>query len=118
VSEYIRCSFDRCVKTSDRTYLFQRFAGDGKGMLHAKSGNARIASAPQRFELEKARPDDVALFLHTSGTTSRPKGVYAVMSSVSVVKLCARPLLKMMYCKWLCSLSSGLYSALHALGAC
>lgn len=26
-------------------------------------------------ELEPPRPDDVALFLHTSGTTSRPKGV-------------------------------------------
>lgn len=44
-------------------------------MLRAKSGKAHIAAAPQQSELDRARPDDVALFLHTSGTTSRPKGI-------------------------------------------
>lgn len=44
------------------------------GTLRAKSGNARIAT-PSGGNLEAAQPDDLALFLHTSGTTSKPKGV-------------------------------------------
>lgn len=35
--------------------------------LGGEGGGEQLADAP--------RPDDVALFLHTSGTTSRPKGV-------------------------------------------
>lgn len=42
----------------------QRVVLAGDGLAKAKSD-----------KLEPPRPDDVALFLHTSGTTSRPKGV-------------------------------------------
>jgi acyl-CoA synthetase (AMP-forming)/AMP-acid ligase II len=40
-------------------------------------GAVRLAGIPNagRKELEAPRPDDTVLFLHTSGTTSRPKGV-------------------------------------------
>lgn len=61
----------------DKSQLCLPIAGSGAGALRAKSGNAHIAAAPQQSELDRARPDDVALFLHTSGTTSRPKGMYA-----------------------------------------
>jgi len=39
--------------------------------LKAKSGGFQIGAV--QGKLEKPRTDDVALFLHTSGTTSRPK---------------------------------------------
>ena len=41
------------------------------------SGMVELAELPQvsRATADAPRPDDVALFLHTSGTTSRPKGV-------------------------------------------
>ena len=42
------------------------------GVLRAKSKTAWISSVPDKL-LDPARPDDVALFLHTSGTTSKPK---------------------------------------------
>jgi acyl-coenzyme A synthetase/AMP-(fatty) acid ligase len=61
----------------NRSRLCSLIADSGKGELRAKSGNAHIAAEPQQSELDRARPDDVALFLHTSGTTSRPKGMYA-----------------------------------------
>lgn len=51
-------------------------AGFGDGQLRGKSVGASIADPPARPTLEDPpRPDDTALFLHTSGTTSRPKGV-------------------------------------------
>jgi acyl-CoA synthetase (AMP-forming)/AMP-acid ligase II len=39
--------------------------------------DGRVSATDRSFagEVELPRPDDVALFLHTSGTTSRPKGV-------------------------------------------
>jgi len=44
---------------------------DGHGQVRVEGiGLARAAA-----DLEAPRPDDIALFLHTSGTTSRPKGV-------------------------------------------
>lgn len=47
-------------------------ARDSKGKVTLQGDKpAGIAAT----ELETPRPDDVALFLHTSGTTSRPKGV-------------------------------------------
>lgn len=41
--------------------------------LHGKSGDFKAASGKARVETPEK--EDVALFLHTSGTTSRPKGV-------------------------------------------
>ena len=41
--------------------------------LEAKSGGLQIRSGGGSIDTPQA--DDVALFLHTSGTTSRPKGV-------------------------------------------
>src|SRR5205085_4506699 len=42
---------------------------------HAQIRLEGIGAAPAGRNLEPPQPDDVALFLHTSGTTSRPKGV-------------------------------------------
>ncbi len=44
--------------------------------LSADAGG-RVRATDRSYDgaLEQPRPDDVALFLHTSGTTSRPKGV-------------------------------------------
>lgn len=58
-------------------------AGSGDGELRAKSRGVQIAEPPARPDLEPAQPDDVALFLHTSGTTSRPKGGCNVQALVS-----------------------------------
>ncbi|HZT81068.1 MAG TPA: acyl--CoA ligase [Gemmataceae bacterium] len=44
--------------------------GDGRVRLDGPGVRAGRGEAP-----EAPRPDDIALFLHTSGTTSRPKGV-------------------------------------------
>src|SRR5262245_41809645 len=44
---------------------------DGHGQVRVEG----IGLARATADLEPPRPDDVALFLHTSGTTSRPKGV-------------------------------------------
>ena len=44
---------------------------DGRGQVRLEG----LGAAPAGFTLDAPRPDDVALFLHTSGTTSRPKGV-------------------------------------------
>lgn len=41
--------------------------------ISSKSGHFRVGSG--RGKVETPEKDDVALFLHTSGTTSRPKGV-------------------------------------------
>ncbi len=46
-------------------------ARDGRGLVRLEG----IAPAALGTDLEAPRPDDTALFLHTSGTTSRPKGV-------------------------------------------
>ncbi len=44
--------------------------------LSANSGELHLGKAAAKADPAGApRPDDVALFLHTSGTTSRPKGV-------------------------------------------
>ena len=51
------------VWTADRDAA-GRIRLEGEGIAPAAAGSA-----------EPPRPDDVALFLHTSGTTSRPKGV-------------------------------------------
>jgi acyl-CoA synthetase (AMP-forming)/AMP-acid ligase II len=45
---------------------------DGKGRVQLEGEGLAAATAAIP---EAPRPDDVALFLHTSGTTSRPKGV-------------------------------------------
>jgi acyl-CoA synthetase (AMP-forming)/AMP-acid ligase II len=45
---------------------------DGEGRVHLEGEGLAAATAAIP---EAPRPDDVALFLHTSGTTSRPKGV-------------------------------------------
>ncbi len=45
---------------------------------HGQDGEVRLEGVPatvQPSDLEPPHPDDTALFLHTSGTTSRPKGV-------------------------------------------
>jgi acyl-CoA synthetase (AMP-forming)/AMP-acid ligase II len=47
-----------------------RRAPDGRVALEGEGWTAAASGTP-----ETPRPDDVALFLHTSGTTSRPKGV-------------------------------------------
>jgi acyl-CoA synthetase (AMP-forming)/AMP-acid ligase II len=44
---------------------------DGHGQVRVEG----IGLVPTGRNLEPPQPDDVALFLHTSGTTSRPKGV-------------------------------------------
>ncbi|MBI1916659.1 MAG: AMP-binding protein [Planctomycetes bacterium] len=44
---------------------------DGRGQVRVEG----VGLAPTGLDVEPPRPDDVALFLHTSGTTSRPKGV-------------------------------------------
>jgi acyl-CoA synthetase (AMP-forming)/AMP-acid ligase II len=44
---------------------------DAHGRVHLEGENLLSGSR----DLEAPQPDDVALFLHTSGTTSRPKGV-------------------------------------------
>lgn len=72
--------------------------GSGDGVLRAKSGNAHIAAVPRQSELDRARPDDVALFLHTSGTTSRPKGIGYAHTSVHYVPFCISGC-------WLCPLA-------------
>ena len=46
---------------------------DGKGQVRLEG--IGVAAGFQPADLEAPRPDDTALFLHTSGTTSRPKGV-------------------------------------------
>jgi len=46
-------------------------ARDAKGRVQLEGKEA----APHAGTADPPRPDDVALFLHTSGTTSRPKGV-------------------------------------------
>jgi len=47
---------------------------------------------PSRGAVETPRPDDIALLLHTSGTTSRPKGVplthHNLMTSVRAIRSC------------------------------
>ena len=51
---------------------------NGKVLLRTAAGAPRSASASHRDRLHLAdppRPEDVALLLHTSGTTSRPKAV-------------------------------------------
>lgn len=45
---------------------------DGQGRVELE-GSRPTVSTPR--DVEPPRPEDVALFLHTSGTTSRPKGV-------------------------------------------
>jgi acyl-CoA synthetase (AMP-forming)/AMP-acid ligase II len=45
-------------------------SGGGVRLERVSSGRGAASTAPG-----EPRPDDVALFLHTSGTTSRPKGV-------------------------------------------
>jgi long-subunit acyl-CoA synthetase (AMP-forming) len=79
----------------DKSQLCLPIAGSGAGALRAKSGDAHIAAAPRQSELDRARPDDVALFLHTSGTTSRPKGIGYVHifahARVYHVPFCVRP---------------------------
>ncbi|MFN4261163.1 MAG: acyl--CoA ligase [Gemmataceae bacterium] len=45
---------------------------DGQYQVHLEGGGSRSGTGGN---VEPPRPDDVALFLHTSGTTSRPKGV-------------------------------------------
>lgn len=41
--------------------------------MHHKAGDFKVSNSKSR--VEKPSKEDVALFLHTSGTTSRPKGV-------------------------------------------
>jgi acyl-CoA synthetase (AMP-forming)/AMP-acid ligase II len=49
-----------------------------------------VGKRPSRGTVETPRPDDVALLLHTSGTTSRPKGVPLthrnLMSSIQTIQ--------------------------------
>src|SRR4051812_7734254 len=54
----------------DATPLVEVFAADG-GLALLAGGHAVEREAP----FEQAQPDDTALLLHTSGTTSRPKQV-------------------------------------------
>ena len=51
-------------------FLISRVNSDGKVALSHKDNNLSKSIDP-----ENPSPDDIALFLHTSGTTSRPKGV-------------------------------------------
>lgn len=45
------------------------------GTLRVTKAGADVHAKENVFEKDQPRGDDVALFLHTSGTTSRPKGV-------------------------------------------
>ena len=47
--------------------------GSGEVELRAKSREAHIAQPQAQQHLDAAQPDDVGLFLHTSGTTGKPK---------------------------------------------
>lgn len=55
--------------------------GDGAGpalSVEPRSEGYRVAAAGENAGeglADPPQPDDIALFLHTSGTTSRPKGV-------------------------------------------
>ena len=51
-------------------FLISRVNSDGKVALSHEDNNLSKSIDP-----ENPSPDDIALFLHTSGTTSRPKGV-------------------------------------------
>lgn len=48
---------------------------DGEKVELAPLGAGQAPAVPSVLQLPKAVPEDVALFLHTSGTTSKPKGV-------------------------------------------
>mmetsp|Transcript_11899 Transcript_11899/g.21764 ORF Transcript_11899/g.21764 Transcript_11899/m.21764 type:complete len:517 (-) Transcript_11899:46-1596(-) len=54
--------------------VFGVFSDDGKIRIDAISGGQKPLPASV-LQLPRAGPEDTALFLHTSGTTSKPKGV-------------------------------------------
>ena len=75
----LSCNIKPPVSTAGARKSGATAACDADGLttqLSAKSGELRLGEAAGKADPADApRPDDVALFLHTSGTTSRPKGV-------------------------------------------
>ena len=57
------------LATLQKVCLAGKFGVD----VHKKAGDFNVRGG--QGNVEKPQKDDVALFLHTSGTTSRPKGV-------------------------------------------
>jgi len=64
------CEQRKCP-AADLSSVSHCIAGKFGVDVKAKSGGFQVKAGQGR--LEKPRADDVALFLHTSGTTSRPK---------------------------------------------